>query len=85
MSRADEIFPPEQRRRAMEWAQTPHGRQCLADYSAAARKQPPPRMTPERRAEREYEDLRALAGIALVCLVYTLVTALYTYLTTGGL
>jgi len=42
-------------------------------------------ITPERRAEREDEDLRALIGIGAICLVYTLVTALYTYLTTGGL
>lgn len=41
-------------------------------------------LTPARRIERENEDLRALPGLFLVCLLYAIGSATYTYLTTGG-
>lgn len=38
----DELFSPEERRRAMEWASSPEGRQHLAEHAEALRSIPLP-------------------------------------------
>lgn len=63
----------EQRRRRGE---------CIDSLRAEATGRAP--MTPERAAEREDETIEALIGLALLCIAWVALDALFRYLTTGG-
>jgi hypothetical protein len=81
-ARAADEFTEARRRRAMQWAQTPEGRACIESYRTEATGRVP--MTPQRRAEREDETIEALIGLALLCIAWAALDALFRYLTTGG-
>ncbi len=78
----DDECAEQRRRRAHAWAETPAGRDCIESFRAEATGRVP--MSPERRVEREEEDIEALIGLALLCALWAALDALFRYLTTGG-